>query len=84
MVVFMTELWLNRAVLKQTAIDLLGGTVAAAAKEVGVTHQAIAKWPDVLPPRIVDRVHAAIARKRLPPELLGLGQAGLSAQGMAS
>jgi hypothetical protein len=73
MVVLIAELWLNRAVLKQKAIELLGGTVATAAKEIGVTHQAIAKWPDELPPRIADRVLAAVARKHLPRVLLGLG-----------
>jgi hypothetical protein len=72
MVVFIAELWLNPAVLKQTAIKLLGGSPAAAAKEIGVTQQAIAKWPDELPPRIADRVLAALARKHLPENLLGL------------
>lgn len=53
------------------ALDLLGGTTAAAAKEVGVTAQAVAQWPAVLPRRIEDRVLAALARKHLPPELMG-------------
>lgn len=57
--------------LKSKAIELLGGTVAAAAEAVGVTYQAVDKWPEVLPPRIVDRVLAAIARKR-HPELANL------------
>jgi hypothetical protein len=38
--------------LKAKAIELLGGTTASAAKEIGVTYQAIDKWPDELPPRI--------------------------------
>jgi hypothetical protein len=48
---------------KQEAIQLLGGTPAAAAKEVGVTTAAISLWPDVLPPRISDRVQAALWRR---------------------
>lgn len=53
---------------KSKAIELLGGTVATAAVMVGVSYQAVEKWPDVLPPRIADRVVAAIARNK--PELL--------------
>lgn len=56
---------------KAKAIDLLGGTVSAAAEAIGVTYQAVDKWPDELPPRIVDRVQAALARKHLSPEILG-------------
>ena len=54
---------------KIEAIKLLGGTVTDAAKEVGVTPAAISLWPDVLPPRIADRVQAALWRKaqRLQP-----------------
>lgn len=48
--------------LKAQAIELLGGTVAAAADAVGVTYQAVDKWPDELPPRIADRVQAALWR----------------------
>ena len=47
---------------KQKAIELLGGTVAAAADAIGVTYQAVDKWPDELPPRIADRVQAALWR----------------------
>jgi hypothetical protein len=57
--------------LKTKAIDLLGG-IPAAANAIGITAQAIGQWPDVLPPRIADRVQAALARKHLPPELIGL------------
>jgi hypothetical protein len=56
--------------LKKQAIELLGGTVAEAAKRLGVTYQAVRKWPELLPPRISDRVLAALARQHLPPELL--------------
>jgi hypothetical protein len=64
-----------RTMLKDEAIKLLGGTVSAAAHEVGVSYQAVDKWPDVLPPRIADRVLAALARKHLPPEFLRAAQA---------
>ena len=56
--------------LKTRAIELLGGTVTEAAKQIGVTYQAVVKWPDVLPPRIADRVLAALARKHLSKSLL--------------
>ena len=51
---------------KTEAIRLLGGSEVSAAERIGVTRQAINKWPDVLPPRLVDRVTAALARERLP------------------
>lgn len=56
---------------KSKAIELLGGTVAAAASAIGVSYQAVDKWPDILPDRIADRVLAVQARKHLPPELIG-------------
>lgn len=57
--------------LKQQAIELLGGTVSAAAKAIDISYQAIDKWPEVLPPRIADRVLAACVRAGIviPPEL---------------
>ena len=66
-----SELWFNVSMLKTKAIELLGGTVSAAAKELGVSYQAVDKWPEELPARIADRVVAAIARRHLPPELIG-------------
>jgi hypothetical protein len=36
--------------------------VQAAADAVGVTYQAVDKWPDELPARIADRVQAALWR----------------------
>ena len=57
--------------LKAKAIELLGGTTASAAREVGVSYQAVDKWPPVLPRRIADRVLAAVARKHLPASLIG-------------
>lgn len=56
--------------LKTKAIELLGGSVAAAAEAIGISYQAVSKWPDQLPSRIGDRVLAVIARKNLPAELL--------------
>lgn len=47
---------------KTEAIRLLGGSVKLAAERIGVTHAAISQWPDQLPPRIVDRVQAALWR----------------------
>jgi len=48
--------------LKTEAIKLLGGTIPAAADAIGITYQAVSKWPDELPDRIADRVYAALAR----------------------
>lgn len=56
---------------KARAIELLGGTVSAAAEACNVTTSAISQWPDDLPPNIENRVLAALARKHLPPSLLG-------------
>lgn len=56
---------------KDKAIELLGGSVAAVAKAIGISYQAVEKWPDELPDRIADRVVAAVARRHLPPELIG-------------
>lgn len=60
---------------KSTALERLGGTPSSAAKEIGITPQAVSGWPDELPPAITDRVVAAIARRLLPPEVLGLSEA---------
>lgn len=71
MVARWSELWFNPPMLKTKAIELLGGTVSDAAKAIGISYQAVHKWPDVLPEAIADRVIAAVARKHLPPELIG-------------
>lgn len=63
MVARIDELWFNAGMNKQHAIELLGGSVAAAARSIGVTFQAVDKWPDVLPPRIADRVQAVLWRR---------------------
>ena len=52
--------------LKTKAIELLGGTITAAANAIGISYQAVNKWPDVLPDRIADRVYAVLARKAMP------------------
>lgn len=49
---------------KHKAIKLLGGSISSAAEAIGVSYQAVSKWPDILPPRISDRVIAAISRKK--------------------
>lgn len=59
-----------RGMRKAKAIELLGGSVAAAAKKCRVSYQAVGKWPDPLPDRIADRVLAALARDRLPAKML--------------
>jgi hypothetical protein len=56
---------------KQHALKLLGGSVTSAAVACGVTTSAVSQWPDELPRNIEDRVLAALARKHLPPELIG-------------
>jgi hypothetical protein len=48
---------------KAEAIRLLGGTNTAAAERIGITVQAVGQWPNTLPPRIADRVWAALARE---------------------
>lgn len=56
---------------KATAVQLLGGSVTSAARAMRISTSAVTQWPDELPARLIDRVHAAIARQHLPPELLG-------------
>lgn len=50
---------------KAEAIEKLGGSIAAAAKAIGISYQAVNQWPKTLPRRIVDRVQAALYRKHL-------------------
>ncbi|WP_158534282.1 hypothetical protein [Paracidovorax avenae] len=56
--------------LKTKAIELLGGTTTAAAEAMGVSYQAVDKWPDRLPKRIADRVLGVYARKHLPADVV--------------
>lgn len=65
---------------KESAIRLLGGTQASVAEAIGISHAAVSQWPDPLPKRIEDRVLAALARKHLPPELIGAEGAPVIAQ----
>ena len=58
---------------KTKALEMLGGTTAAA-KAIGVSYQAVSKWPDVLTDRISDRVHAALARMALSKQRKGRKQ----------
>jgi transcriptional repressor of cell division inhibition gene dicB len=51
------------AMNKAEALRLLGGTLTAAAAEIGISPQAVNDWPEVLPPRIADRVLAALYRR---------------------
>ncbi|WP_341667372.1 Cro/CI family transcriptional regulator [Alcaligenes sp. SDU_A2] len=48
---------------KKHAIQLLGGTVSSAASAIGIMPQAVTQWPEDLPPRIADRVIAAVAKQ---------------------
>lgn len=47
---------------KAEAIEALGGSIAAAAEVIKVSYQAVNQWPEELPPRIADRVQAALWR----------------------
>lgn len=56
---------------KAAAIALLGGTVSEAARRLSVTASAVSQWPEDLPESAENRVLAYMARKHLPPELIG-------------
>lgn len=51
---------------KTKAIELLGGNATKAAITMDVSSAAISRWPDVLPPRIAQRVLGVYAGKMLP------------------
>ena len=57
---------------KTEAIELLGGSAVSAADLMGVTYQAVNKWPHQLPLRISDRVLGACVRRGLeiPPRFI--------------
>lgn len=59
------------AMEKAKAIELLGGSVSSAAAAIGISYQAVDKWPANLPERIADRVLAVLARRHLPAKLIG-------------
>jgi len=50
------------------------GTVLNLAQAIGIKHQAIYGWPDDLPPRIEDRVIAALLRADRITEAVKLAQ----------
>jgi len=50
------------------------GTVLNLAQAIGIKHQAIYGWPDELPPRIEDRVIAALLRADRVTEAVRLAQ----------
>ena len=58
-----------RGMKKVRALELLGGSVASAARSLGTSYQAISKWPEMLPGRISDRVVGACYRcgYEMPP-----------------
>lgn len=47
---------------KSEAIERLGGSITSTAKAVGISYQAVKKWPDQLSQKIADRVIAAEVR----------------------
>lgn len=49
---------------KQQAIEMLGGSKTAAAKALGITYQAVRKWPDNLTPDIENRLIGMLVRGR--------------------
>lgn len=55
---------------KSEAIELLGGTVTAAAQALGISYQAVDKWPEELPDRIAQRVLGVVALQRYGDKLL--------------
>jgi transcriptional repressor of cell division inhibition gene dicB len=47
---------------KKTALKLFDGEPKRLAAAIGITVQAVSKWPDELPSKISDRVEAAYHR----------------------
>ena len=66
------KLWFNGGMFKTEAIELLGGSAVSAADLMGVTYQAVNKWPHQLPLRISDRVLGVCVRRGLeiPPRFI--------------
>ncbi|MGH9894063.1 MAG: Cro/CI family transcriptional regulator [bacterium] len=48
---------------KSEAISMFANSTSCLARAIGITTQAISQWPEELPPRIEDRVIAALARE---------------------
>lgn len=60
---------------KDEAITLLSGMTghgakAKAARRMGMSKQAVGKWPDPLPPRISDRVRGVLSREPIGAEMV--------------
>lgn len=51
---------------KSKALEMFGGGVADTATALGISYQAVSKWPDELPQRIADRVLGAYVRIHRP------------------
>jgi hypothetical protein len=49
---------------KRQAIEALGGNYSEAARLIGISPQAVRKWPDPLSNVLQDRVHAALWRRQ--------------------
>jgi hypothetical protein len=69
---------------KSKAIEILGGSVSAAAEVMGVSYQAVDKWPDELPPRIAERVLGVVAKNRYPELAAELAAPAVNAAGQGS
>lgn len=72
MVALFSELWFNSSMLKTQAINLLGGSPSDAAAAMGISYQAVNKWPNELPDRIADRVLGVCVRRgiQVPAEFM--------------
>ncbi|MFG5775468.1 hypothetical protein ACFIQF_00185 [Comamonas sp. J-3] len=53
------------SIRKSQAIEILGGSVSAAALAMGISYQAVDQWPELLSNRLCDRVLAAWARQHV-------------------
>ena len=53
---------MNKPIATKQAAIAVFGSMSDAAKAIGISSQAINCWPDILPPRILDRVIAACVR----------------------
>jgi len=54
----------NGGMKKQTAIRALGGFDAAVARVLGISRQAVFKWPDPLPKSVETKVRKAIEQRK--------------------
>lgn len=49
---------------KSTALELLGGSIKAAAEACQISSSAVSQWPEELTKDQIDRVQAALYRKQ--------------------